>query len=205
MKSKATRAAFQAALRPIGELDLNEMFQRRANVMKSVPHYLKGPCRNAMRIMLEEIGSGVSATMFSVRTGRGRVMILPRLLLHRRCVGGNSGKEKLKQRFEAFLPVHQADLLARCTFDGYQKETESEPWNLEHAIFSLHASCSMFSTDVSRLMQISLPPPYFVWQRHRWPLRHDERAFASAPRQHLFFRVAELLVRVDVLEEWRRF
>ena len=54
----AMTAGVRAALRSIDDWDLFVIFQRRANVMKSVPHCLKGPFRNVMKVLLEEIVEG---------------------------------------------------------------------------------------------------------------------------------------------------
>ena len=56
----------RAALRSLDDLDLSEIFQRRAVVMKTVPHFLRGPFRNAMKVVLEEIMTSRD------RNGRGR-------------------------------------------------------------------------------------------------------------------------------------
>ena len=44
----------RAALVALDAADLGTMFARRAVVMKSVPHFLRGACRGAMRIAMEE-------------------------------------------------------------------------------------------------------------------------------------------------------
>ena len=36
------------------EVDLNTIFSRRANVMRSIPHFLKGPYRAAVRLGMRE-------------------------------------------------------------------------------------------------------------------------------------------------------
>ena len=51
-------AGVRDALRWLDGVDLNVVFQRRANVIKSVPHFLKGPFRNAMKVLIEEIVAG---------------------------------------------------------------------------------------------------------------------------------------------------
>ena len=55
---QGTSAGFREALQAIDEVNLNEVFRRRANVMKSVLHILKGPYRNAMKVLLEEVVAG---------------------------------------------------------------------------------------------------------------------------------------------------
>ena len=60
--------------------------------MKSVPHFLRGAYRGAMRIAMEE------ATQPDLR----RSERLPRMLLHRPGRGGNISKTKLTSRFDDF-------------------------------------------------------------------------------------------------------
>ena len=55
---RAMPPGVRAALRLIDDWDLSQIFRRRANVMKSVPHCLKGPFRNAMKVLLDEIVEG---------------------------------------------------------------------------------------------------------------------------------------------------
>ena len=64
--------------------------------MRSVPHFLKGPFRNAPRLALEE---AVSEEL--IRQERGW-KLLPRMLLHRPPRGGLIAKDKLHERFQSF-------------------------------------------------------------------------------------------------------
>ena len=68
--------------------------------MRSVPRFLQGPFRNAMKMVLEEI----MASIEDVRVTRGWkvFLMLPRMLLHRPPGGGVISREKLVARFEAF-------------------------------------------------------------------------------------------------------
>ena len=50
--------AFREALRSLDEVNLEEVFQRRATVLKTIPACLRGPCRNAMKVILDEIVAG---------------------------------------------------------------------------------------------------------------------------------------------------
>ena len=94
--------------------------------MKSVPHCLKGPSRNGMKVLLEEIiVEGREHNDGIQQVGPWKAfMLLPSLLLHRRCKGGEIGKEKLKERFDIFRAGRWADLLAvSIAHDGHQKKT----------------------------------------------------------------------------------
>ena len=103
---------FREALQAIDEVNLNVVFQRRANVMKSVPHILTGPFRNAMKVLLEEVLAGHErGDILRQERGWKAFMLLPRLLLHRKCRGGKVGKEKLRERFDVFQAGGWASLL----------------------------------------------------------------------------------------------
>ena len=78
---------------------MEEEFDERACVMKSVPRFLRGPYRIAMRVALEEIESADDT-----RRERGwkLFLLLPRLLLHRSPRGGTIPRSKLLKRFDLF-------------------------------------------------------------------------------------------------------
>ena len=62
--------------------------------MKSVPHILKGPHRNAMKVLLEEIVAGHDrGDILRQERGWKAFMLFPRLLLHRKCRGGKIGRK----------------------------------------------------------------------------------------------------------------
>ena len=105
-------AGVRDALRWLDGVDLNVVFQRRANVIKSVPHFLKGPFRNAMKVLIEEIVAGHERhdRMQEERAWKG-FLLLPRLLLHRKCRGGKIAKDKLKERFDLFQSGRWEQLL----------------------------------------------------------------------------------------------
>ena len=46
--------AFREALRSLDEVNLEEVFQQRATVLKTIPACLRGPFRNAMKVILDE-------------------------------------------------------------------------------------------------------------------------------------------------------
>ena len=75
------------------------MFDRRAPVMKNVPHFLCGAFRNCLRLAMEE-----ACQRDPVRCERGwkLFMLMPRMLLHRPPGGGNIPRHKLQERFDAF-------------------------------------------------------------------------------------------------------
>ena len=68
--------------------------------MRSVPHFLKGPFRHALRLALEE---AVSEEVIRQERGWKLMLLLPRMLLHRLPRGGLIAKDKLQQRFQSFV------------------------------------------------------------------------------------------------------
>ena len=82
-----------------GIRNLVEEFDERAYLMKSVPRFLRGPYRNAMRVALGEINVDDA-----VRQERGwkLFLLLPRMFLHRAPRGGTIPKAKLLGRFDLF-------------------------------------------------------------------------------------------------------
>ena len=82
--------------------------------MKSIPKFLRGPPRNALKFALEE-ASFVGDPARSVR-GWKLLVMLPRMLLHRRPEGCVAPKAKLVERFEMFARG-QWDQLIRASED----------------------------------------------------------------------------------------
>ena len=76
--------------------------------MKSIPRFLRGPYRTAMRVALGEINVDDA-----VRQERGwkLFLLLPRMLLHRAPRGGTIPKAKLLGRFDLFNAGAWLDLL----------------------------------------------------------------------------------------------
>ena len=91
------------ALVTLDDVDPHVHFRQRASVMKTVPHFLRGSFRNALKLALEEATWGNSRDD-EVRQERGwkLLMLLPRMLLHRAPGGGLISRAKLVERFEAF-------------------------------------------------------------------------------------------------------
>ena len=99
--SQAIRDAFMG-------LDLSIVFSRRAAVMKTIPNFLRGSYRSAMRVAMEEALHPLQAR----RTlGWKLFLLLTRMLLHRPPRGGNIPKSKLAQRFDDFSGGSWARLL----------------------------------------------------------------------------------------------
>ena len=68
--------------------------------MKSVPRFLHGPFRNALKLAMEE--ALVSGDPLTHERGWKVLVLLPRMLLHRPPGGGHISRGKLIARFESF-------------------------------------------------------------------------------------------------------
>ena len=100
--------AIRAAIAELDGIDFSMEFSRRAVVMESVPHFLRGPYRSAMKLAMEE-----ATQLNPIRQERGwrLFLLLPRLLLYRPPRGGNIHKSKLAERFQAFAEGQWSSLL----------------------------------------------------------------------------------------------
>ena len=85
---------------------------RRAVVMKTVPKFLRGPHRSAMRLAMEE---ALHENDHRRERGWKLFFLLPRLLLFRPARGGNTHKGKLAQRFQYFSEGRWSELLRVST------------------------------------------------------------------------------------------
>ena len=92
--------------------DVDDIFSRRASVMKTVPRFLWGSFRIALKVAIEEILNG-AARRNVVQQERGwkLFLLLPRMMLHRSPRGGLIGREKLVSRFDKFAAGQWHDLI----------------------------------------------------------------------------------------------
>ena len=93
-------AALWAAFATLDSIILPDLLKKRPCVMRSVPHFLKGPFRNALRLALAE---AVSEEVICQERGWKLMLLLPHMLLHRPPRGGLIAKDKLHQRFQSFV------------------------------------------------------------------------------------------------------
>ena len=104
--------SLRMALVSLDEVDPHIVFRQRASVMRSVPKFLEGPFRNALKLALEEATWG-NSVQDEVRQERGWKLLelLPRMLLHRAPGGGLIAKKTLEARFQAFARGEWVQLL----------------------------------------------------------------------------------------------
>ena len=91
--------ALREGLESLDLVDVRSLFENRASVFKSVPKFLHGPFRNALKFALEEC---LSLEVLRQERGWKLLTLIPRMLLHRPPGGGLIPKSKLLGRFEAF-------------------------------------------------------------------------------------------------------
>ena len=135
-------AGVRDALRWLDGVDLNVVFHSKANVIKSVPNFLKGPFRNDMKVLIEEIVAGHEGyeRMREERVWKGFLLLLW-LLLHRKCRGGKIAKDKLKERFDLFQSGRWEQLLGssvafdeEASIQSTGKRRTQNQGDLEHRV-----------------------------------------------------------------------
>ena len=101
------------AFTTLDPVDLKEVFKCRANVIRVVPHVVRGAFRLAIRAALEEVIAGHEMHS-EVRMGRGwkLLMLLPRMLLNRPRRGGHIPRRQLENRFRRFQEGEWIQLLS---------------------------------------------------------------------------------------------
>ena len=100
-------------------VNLKTVFERRACVMRSAPHFLRGALRASFRVALNEIVRGCEA---SDRTRQIRgwklFMLLPKMLFHRPPRGGLVPRGRLEDRFRRFAEGQWVDLVNESMMDA---------------------------------------------------------------------------------------
>ena len=96
--------AITVAFHDLDECNLVILFERRAHTMKSVPYFLRGGCRAAVRLALEEIVSGWdSDDVVKHERGWKLFFLLPRMLLSRPCRGRIGPEAKIGNKVPEIL------------------------------------------------------------------------------------------------------
>ena len=95
----------------LDEVDLNTIFIRRANVMRSIPHCLKGPCGAAVRLAMREASSAhETGDVLRLTRAWKLFLLLPRMFLSRPPRGGLVPKTRLMERVSLFHNGQWCDL-----------------------------------------------------------------------------------------------
>ena len=103
------------AFESLDAVNLVDLFDHRARVMRSVPHVLKGAFRMALRVAFQEIFDGTEANN-EARVVRGwkLFLLLPRMLLFRPPRGGVVPRKKLESRIRLFQEGEWLTLARSC-------------------------------------------------------------------------------------------
>ena len=111
-------AAQRGGFTQLDQWNLDDLSSRRASVMKTVPRFLWGSFRIALKVAMEEIvGGAVRRNEIQPERGWKLFWLLPRMMLHRSPRGGLIGREKLMARFDNFAAGQWHDLIVssnRC-------------------------------------------------------------------------------------------
>ena len=109
------RRAINVAFQDLDDCNLESVFEGRAHTMKTIPFFLRGGFRAAVRLSLEEVVSG--------ERGWKLFFLLPRMLLSRPCRGGLVPRKKLETRFQKFFAGEWLPLIADSVRDSSQALT----------------------------------------------------------------------------------
>ena len=107
-----------AGFASLDEVDLAEVFEVRACVMKSIPKFMRGAYRGAMKLSLQEIQRGSVVNNSTVETrGWKLFFLLPRLLLFKPPRGGLVPRGRLQERMSKFASG-EWELLLRVSLES---------------------------------------------------------------------------------------
>ena len=95
----ASRGDYRAAFTSLDVLELNSMFEGRANVMRSVPFVMRGAFRGALRIAMNEaVLAREQNDVFREERAWKLFFLLPRILLTRPPRGGKIPPKQLGRK-----------------------------------------------------------------------------------------------------------
>ena len=110
--------AMAFGLQSLDVVDLVQVFELKARVMRSIPKFMRGVFRGAMKVGLFETTKGRAANNLHVESrGWKLFMLLPRLLLFRPPRGGLVPKGGLKKRVQKFCAGEWISLF-EASMDG---------------------------------------------------------------------------------------
>ena len=93
-------------------VDFTEIFKQRARLMSTVPLFLKGAFRCALRVAFEEAQCARDRNDNHRDTRAWRLfLLLPRMLLSRPHRGGRVPRKQLQERFQKFSAGQWAELI----------------------------------------------------------------------------------------------
>ena len=104
IRQAANPRGFSVGLAQLDGFHVTEIFERRAHVMRVVPHFMRAAFSSAMKAACEGILSGFSAGDLIRQERAWKLLcLLPRMLLCRPRRGGHVPKKELEHRLAMFI------------------------------------------------------------------------------------------------------
>ena len=119
-KSERARAT---AFESLDHIQPCDHFRLRASVMKSVPKFLRGPCKNSLKVALE---AAIDPDVATQCRGWKLLLMLPRMLLHKQPGSGQVSRAKLEERMAMFSRGQSCDERAAVTRRRSQRRADND-------------------------------------------------------------------------------
>ena len=121
IRQAANTRGFSVGLVQLDGFHVTEIFERRAHVMRVVPHFMRAAFSSAMKAACEGILSGFSAgDLIHQERAWKFLFLLPRMLLCRPRRGGHVPKKELQQRLAMFNSGNWQELVSHSVLMSEQ-------------------------------------------------------------------------------------
>ena len=118
--------AMTVGFRSLDEVNMDDIFELRALVMKTIPKFMRAVFRGAMKVSMEAIVRGRETNDVVAETrGWKLFLLLPRLLLSRPARGGLIPRGRLQERVSRFSAGEWSSLLEMALESSMQGVTAS--------------------------------------------------------------------------------
>ena len=125
IRQAANTRGFSVGLVQLDGFLVTEIFERRAHVMRVVPHFMRAAFSSAMKAACEGILSGFSAGDLILQERAWKLLfLLPRMLLCRPRRGGHVPKKELEQRLAMFNSGNWQELVLHSVRMSEQASSE---------------------------------------------------------------------------------
>ena len=114
MRARAVTSGFES----LDIVELTDVFQFKASIMQSVPKFLHGAYRSALRQAIDGVKSGLERNDVALQVRAWKLFLLvPRMLLFRPCRGGTIPRKTIEERVALFQSGHW-DVLVEMSLDA---------------------------------------------------------------------------------------
>ena len=114
LRARAVTSGFES----LDIVDLTDVFQFKASIMQSVPKFLHGAYRSALRQAIDGVKSGLERNDVVLQVRAWKLFLLvPRMLLFRPCRGGLIPRKTIEERVALFQSGHW-DVLVEMSLDA---------------------------------------------------------------------------------------